>query len=361
MALGEALTRYCIALCFAALPVLAMAQGDDCASAVSLSINYDCSLQAGTTVGLSHTAGNAPSCGNYANNREDGWYSLIVPVSGRLMITTTPSGGTDFEMAVYSGTCAGLTEIGCTTGGAATATMPQLVFTGLTPGSTIYLRIWRAANAPNSFNICAISLPAPAVASEDLLFDFTAGGNQAGAKNRADNAVCFWGQNNWGCCGIGNVVHPQTLPVNVMKNLVLTLGEVDNVISMASGQLHTLVLLDDGTVWSWGGGSTGQLGNGTFAWVASLPVQVLTGIATPLTGIKSLACGSGSSYALDSSGFVWAWGANTRGQLGDGTIVNKAYATLVQKDITWGGWQPEQHYSHWCWNWCCRATSRCGR
>lgn len=75
-------------------------------------------------------------------------------------------------------------------------------------------------------------------------------------------------------------------------------------------------LRDDGTVWAWGYGADGELGDGSTADTTH-PVQV-----TGLTGVTSIAVGAGTAYAVTGTGQVWAWGSGTDGQLGNGASVN---------------------------------------
>ncbi|MBI5016473.1 MAG: PKD domain-containing protein [Deltaproteobacteria bacterium] len=78
-----------------------------------------------------------------------------------------------------------------------------------------------------------------------------------------------------------------------------------------AGSDHSLAVRDDGTAWSWGSSSDGQLGNETDGLVAA---QVLG-----LSRVATVAAGGGFSLALTADGHVWAWGTNTRGQLGVGS------------------------------------------
>src|SRR5439155_1177362 len=86
---------------------------------------------------------------------------------------------------------------------------------------------------------------------------------------------------------------------------------------------HGLEARSDGTVWAWGANSFGELGDGTTITRLS-PVQV-----TGLTGVTQVAAGCIHSLALRSDGTVWAWGDNNAGQLGDGTLVTRTTPVRV--------------------------------
>jgi hypothetical protein len=83
-----------------------------------------------------------------------------------------------------------------------------------------------------------------------------------------------------------------------------------------TGDSTYYALRNDGTVWAWGYGADGELGDGTTA-DATQPVPV-----TGLTGVTSIAVGTGTAYAVTGTGQVWAWGLGTDGQLGNGAAVN---------------------------------------
>ncbi|NBU70442.1 MAG: hypothetical protein EBS53_03185, partial [Bacteroidetes bacterium] len=73
---------------------------------------------------------------------------------------------------------------------------------------------------------------------------------------------------------------------------------------------HVLAVRSDGTLWAWGANTEGQLGDGTKV-SKDLPNQI--GVRT--NWVKAFAGGS-HSLALRSDGTLWAWGLNTYGQLG---------------------------------------------
>jgi alpha-tubulin suppressor-like RCC1 family protein len=116
-----------------------------------------------------------------------------------------------------------------------------------------------------------------------------------------------------GCGGGGNPLSPPDDPPT----------PAPKVISVSAGTFHALALKDDGTVWAWGSNCNGQIGNGTEADVSAHfdePVQVVgPDDEEYLTDIVAVKAERNFSLALKDDGTVWSWGANDKGQLGDGT------------------------------------------
>lgn len=99
---------------------------------------------------------------------------------------------------------------------------------------------------------------------------------------------------------------------------------------IAGGEFHTIAVKSDGTVAAWGNNSFGQLGDGTLT-TRTTPVTV-----NGLSQVSEVTAGDQSSYALTSSGTVFAWGDNTFGELGDGTTNTRTIPVQVSglSDIT---------------------------
>ncbi|KAA9325508.1 T9SS type A sorting domain-containing protein [Hymenobacter busanensis] len=135
---------------------------DECASATpitSIGVGSCGTAVSGTNVGAtaSSTTGTpAPGCASYSGG--DVWYSLTVPANGVVQVQTDQGSGTslsDTGLALYSGSCGNLTLIGCDDD-AGTGAFSLLRATGLTPGSTVYARVWEYGNDESgSFSICA--------------------------------------------------------------------------------------------------------------------------------------------------------------------------------------------------------------
>src|SRR5262249_14314493 len=91
----------------------------------------------------------------------------------------------------------------------------------------------------------------------------------------------------------------------------------------------------DGTLWSWGSNSLGQLGNGSTVSQSS-PIQI--GASTSWTSIQAGGLSSSSSnfaLATQSNGSLWAWGDNSNGGLGNGTTVNSSSPVQIGFPATW--------------------------
>ncbi|KNY26102.1 regulator of chromosome condensation RCC1 [Pseudobacteroides cellulosolvens ATCC 35603 = DSM 2933] len=101
---------------------------------------------------------------------------------------------------------------------------------------------------------------------------------------------------------------------------------MSDVTAVATGRNHSLALKSDGTVWSWGYNSNGQLGDGTTTR-REIPVQV-----KELSDVTAIAAGEYHSLALKSDGTIWAWGNNYYEQIGDGTSMDRNTPVLL-KDV----------------------------
>jgi alpha-tubulin suppressor-like RCC1 family protein len=128
-----------------------------------------------------------------------------------------------------------------------------------------------------------------------------------------DGSVWAWGDNTYSQLGNISVVGSITNPVQV--------AGISGISTVAAGWEHSLALKTDGTVWAWGDNYYGQVGDPyNPPWLISSPYQVKLADGTPINEISSIAsgCAANSSYAVQSNGTVWAWGANGSGQLGNG-------------------------------------------
>jgi len=128
---------------------------DDPCNATALPVNSTCSNTTGTNLNATASSGvPAPGCANYSGG--DVWFSITVPGSGNVQIDVSDAGGiSDGGMATYTGTCSSLSLLSCDDDGGS-GLFPQIQETGLTPGSTVWIRVWEYGNDDfGDFNICA--------------------------------------------------------------------------------------------------------------------------------------------------------------------------------------------------------------
>src|SRR5262249_12144547 len=125
---------------------------------------------------------------------------------------------------------------------------------------------------------------------------------------RADGSIYCWGGNTTGQSGTAAGTTPVTTPAQVN-------GLGGPAIAITAGAMHTCALgvAASGTqVACWGYNGNGQLGNGTTTDSASPVVS--------LTGVRSISAGGNHTCAvLADGGGVECWGDNGQGETGDGT------------------------------------------
>jgi len=129
----------------------------------------------------------------------------------------------------------------------------------------------------------------------------------------ANGQVWDWGSNQFGQLGDGTRTNSD-VPVQVQLPSAAAqvyAGGDDR----ENGQ--SLALLKNGQVWGWGDDANGQLGNGGHRKVNKRPLEA-TALPSGVT-FTFVAAGGAHSLGLDSAGNVWAWGSNTKGQVGDGS------------------------------------------
>lgn len=135
----------------------------------------------------------------------------------------------------------------------------------------------------------------------------------AGSSNNCaittTGGVLCWGYNNSGQLGNGSGASSM-VPVSVT-------GLSSGVLQVANGVYHTCALLVGGSVRCWGANSMGQLGNGTLS-NSNVPVAV-----SGLSGAIAIAAGVHHSCAVMATGTVKCWGWNSTGQIGDGTTAQR--------------------------------------
>lgn len=134
-----------------------------------------------------------------------------------------------------------------------------------------------------------------------------------------------WGYNRTGQLGVGSTAD------SPFPDHVILPSAVTQVFQGGSGPDNgqTQAILTNGSQWAWGSGRWGQLGNQSTG-NEHLPVQITLPNGA---NAASVASGGYASYAVDTSGGLWAWGRNNDGQLGTGRT-EPLRRTPVQLHIT---------------------------
>jgi hypothetical protein len=142
-------------------PCASAPANDDPCGATLLTAGATCTLAFYTNLCATSTVGiPAPSCASYAGG--DVWFKVVVPASGSLFMRTNTGVMTDGGIALYTApSCAGpFTEADCDDD-SGPGLMPALTVSGLTAGTTVYIRIWAYNNLKNgTFRLC-VSDPCP--------------------------------------------------------------------------------------------------------------------------------------------------------------------------------------------------------
>ncbi len=150
---------------------------DNCTGAIPLTINSTCTYSnysnVGATASSTPSTPPAPGCANYSGG--DVWFSFTVPANGTVTVDSQTGTMTDSGMAWYTGTCGSLTLLECDDDDSSNGYMSSITRTGLTPGATIYVRLWEYGNDnQGTFGICASS-PLPCSTPSSQANNFTSG------------------------------------------------------------------------------------------------------------------------------------------------------------------------------------------
>jgi len=136
-------------------------------------------------------------------------------------------------------------------------------------------------------------------------------GHRHTAAIKTDGTLWTWGHNAYGQLG-DNTTTNRLTPVT-------TFAGGTNWKQVAGGYSHTAAIKTDGTLWTWGTNGSGHLGDNT-AVTRSIPVTTFAGG----TNWKQVACGYSYTAAIKTDGTLWTWGSGTFGQLGDNTLINRS-------------------------------------
>jgi len=144
---------------------------------------------------------------------------------------------------------------------------------------------------------------------------------------RSDGTVMAWGSDEFGQLANSSVgedgqeEHGSEVPVAV--------EDVSGATAIAAGARHSLALLGNGMVMAWGEDASGQLGDASIARSQEAPVAV-DGIAD----VAAISAGGQHSMALLGNGTVMTWGEDKYGELGDGSAGEPSDVPVAVSGLT---------------------------
>jgi len=134
-----------------------------------------------------------------------------------------------------------------------------------------------------------------------------------------------WGENTHGQLGDNAVINVSDISQNRSSPVSVVGGRQWQ--KLLAGHFHSIGLDLSSYVWCWGANAQGQLGNG-LTTLASSPVSVIGDIQA-----IDIAVGATHSILLSASSYIWAWGNNANGQLGTNSILNYSSPVSVIGDM----------------------------
>jgi alpha-tubulin suppressor-like RCC1 family protein len=120
---------------------------------------------------------------------------------------------------------------------------------------------------------------------------------------KTDGTLWTWGINTNGQLGINNTANRNT-PVT-------TFAGGNNWKQISNNANHAAAIKTDGTLWTWGINTNGQLGINNTA-NRNTPVTTFAGG----NNWKQVSCGEVITSAIKTDGTLWIWGGNNNGELG---------------------------------------------
>jgi len=156
-----------------------------------------------------------------------------------------------------------------------------------------------------------VSSPIQTVSGGTNWRQLSLGRNQSAAI-KTDGTLWTWGRNNYGQLGDNTRID--------VSSPIQTVAGGTNWKQVSNSSAGTIMAVKtDGTLWGWGINNSGGLGNNNTSQISS-PVQTVSGG----TNWSQVSAGYYFSAAVKTDGTLWTWGRNSYGQLGDETRIDKS-------------------------------------
>ncbi|MCM1439655.1 MAG: hypothetical protein NC131_10735, partial [Roseburia sp.] len=183
-----------------------------------------------------------------------------------------------------------------------------------------------------------VIFPKKADGSEVRILTIAVGGNHVLAVTE-EQTVYAWGLNTSGQLGLTNNNTAYSAP-QLVTGANGQGGALQNVVRVAAGDEFSMALTEDGSVYTWGANTYGQLGINT--WQNRTSPSRLLGYngGGYMSSVAGIAAGGSHAMVIRSDGAVFAWGLNSSGQLGNNdqsdvkknlNVPTKVYGTSEDK------------------------------
>ena len=161
---------------------------------------------------------------------------------------------------------------------------------------------------------------APAEVAGALSFESLSVGRYGACGFTAAGVAYCWGVNN--TAANDTTISARGTPTAITGGLAFA--------TLSAGSAHTCGVTPEGSAYCWGSNYYGQLGSGMPTAAEFWPPQPVGG------GLRfqSLTVSGGHTCGLTSAGFAYCWGANSSGELGDGTTTLRSLPTAVAGGLT---------------------------
>lgn len=136
---------------------------------------------------------------------------------------------------------------------------------------------------------------------------------------KLDGTVLSWGENKFGQLGIDPNISNSFVPMEVYRD--------SNLATVYAGWTHSAALSKSGEVLTWGRNTYGQLGD-------QRDTPYKPDIVSSLKNVKQLSLGSEHNVAVTKEGKLYVWGWNEHGVCGSGDITNMLKPTHILRDKT---------------------------
>jgi hypothetical protein len=162
----------------------------------------------------------------------------------------------------------------------------------------------------------------------------TSPGSQVSSAVKTDSTLWVWGRNFCGTLGDGTSTN-RSSPVREALSST-------SWCQTASGSNAGTAVKTDGTLWTWGYGSCGVLGNNTTA-CTGVPGREIT---SSNNWCRTSTSRNQTVSALKTDGSLWNWGRNQYGQLGDNTTTGRSSPVReISSFTTWFQTSASAHIS----------------